>query len=426
MAIRRRREERVRREDRREAERRGDHERAGAGRREEGQRGAQDARSSIFRGGGGQPPALEMLQQLLPTVQGYTTGGVTTFQLRNVGLIRGLTLIIRGEIAGGGTSSQALTKLGLANLVSQVIFQDYSTYQRINTTGWHLNLLQSRKREQPWLAAFTTDNPTGMANNNPATPSLTSIAGNYVASSISASGNSKFQMVYRIPFCRDRFDLRGALWAKVTQASAFVFVTLNSNMFVTSTQDPTLAVFQSAGSDLATLSNVTMECYQDYLDQIPRGADGLEMLPWADLEDAYLLTQTVSPQLVQGQDNSISFTDQRQFLSASAIYDNNGALNAWTDISYWMLNAANLTPIFKVSPLMQVIRQREIFKDDLPQGMYFFDFMHRPIDTQAYGNVQLVMNPSLVSGTPAVLYLGYEMFGRIGAVVKAQAIPSGA
>ena len=410
---------------RHEHERRGEHPHPKGHHGEHHHAGNHGARMAIFGGANGQPPALEMEQQILPTVSNVTTGGVTTFQLRNVGLIRGLNLLIRGTITGGGTSTQTLTALGLANLVSQVDFQDYSTYHRITTTGWHLNLLQSRKREQPWLSAFTTDNPTGFANNNPATPTLTSISGLYTASTISANGNSKFQMIYRIPFCRDRFDLRGALWAKVTQASAFVFVTLNPNMFVTSTQDPTLAVYQSAGSDLATLSAVTMECYQDYLDQIPRGSDGVEILPWGDLEDAYLLTNTVSPQLVQGQDNSVSFTDQRQFLSAAAIYDNDGALNKWTDISYWMLAAANLTPIFKRSPIWQSSRQRELFKDDLPAGMYFFDFMHRPIDTQAYGNVQLVVNPSIVSGTPAVLYLGYEMFGRIGSVVKAQAIPSG-
>ena len=386
-----------------------------------------EARRAIWHGYRGQPPALEMEQQILPSMPStVAVGSVIIVQLRNVGLIRSLNVRVTFSVTGGGTTSQTRTALGPANFFSTIDFQDYSTYHRITTQGWHVTLLEAAKqRSAPW-AALTSDTPVGIANNNPGTLAATSIAGMQAQTTITAAATGVCQAVYKIPFARTRFDLRGALWAKVSQASSYVFLTINPNMFVTSSGDPLQAVYQSGGADLGTLSAVSVEVYQDYLDQIPKGADGREMLPYADLEEAYLLNNTSSGLMIANQDNSFSFTDQRKFLGVTALYDNNGATNFGSDILYWSLNSANLTPIFKRSALRQLNIQRELFKDDLPAGCYYFDFQHRPIDTQAYGNVQLVANPSLVSGSSSVMLLGYEMFGRIGQVARATALPSGA
>lgn len=391
-------------------------------------------RSAVWNGHDGQPPAIELEQQLYPqsvqNISGSTIGPGTVYQfkLNNTGLVRGLEVIMRGTITAGATSTQTRTPVGLANFLSQIVFQDFASYQRVSTTGWHLNLLQSAKERFSSQVALTGDSPNGFANNNPGTLNRTKIAGQQVASSISANGTSDFQVTYRIPFARDRFDLRGGIWAKKTGASAFVFLTLNPSMFVTSTQDFTNAVFQSGGSDLGTLSNFVIEVYEDYLDFFPRvgGPTGPEIVPWRDLEDAYLLTQTAASGLLQGQDNTVAFTDEREFLSVAAIYDNAGALNFGNDIGYWSVKSANLLPIFQRSAFRQLSVQRKIFHDDLPPGMYYFPFETRPINTQSFGNTNLVVNPSSVVGNTSQLLIGFEAFGRIGAVVRATALPSGA
>lgn len=385
------------------------------------------SRGAVWGGHNGQPPALELEQTLFQTsASGPLTspGTVLQYKLNNVGLIRGLDVLIRGTITAGASTTSTLTPVGLANFLSQVDFQDFSSYHRITTAGWHLNLLESAKQRFSSFSAVTTDSPNGIVNQNPSPPSRTQAFGQVAASTIASTVARDFQVVYRIPFARDRFDLRGAIWAKKTGASAFVFFTLNPNMFVVSTADPTLAVYQSGGTDLATLSNMSIEVYQDYLDFFPKDGNGDEIVPWKDLEMAYLISNTQLTPLSQGQDNYAPFADERQFLSVSAIYDNAGVLNKGNDVSYWAVKSANLLPIFQRSSFRQFCVQRKIFHDDLPPGMYYFPFEQRPIDTLAFGNTNLVLNPSSVTSAAAQILLGYESFGRIGAVARAQAIPA--
>jgi hypothetical protein len=97
-------------------------------------------------------------------------------------------------------------------------------------------------------------------------------------------------------------------------------------------------------------------------------------------------------------------------------------LNFGSDINYWALKSANLLPMFQRSAGRQLNVQRTLFHDDMAPGCYFFDFMHRPVDTLAYGNTNLILQPSTVTDATAKLLLGYESFGRIGAVARATAI----
>src|SRR4249919_1003689 len=95
------------------------------------------ARSLILRGGQvGQiyyPPAIDVWQPqnpVLPASPG--PGSVLNFYLRNVGLVKRLIVRFRATVTAGATSAQNLTKLGLANLVSNVTFFDLGNNQRIN------------------------------------------------------------------------------------------------------------------------------------------------------------------------------------------------------------------------------------------------------------------------------------------------------
>ena len=129
------------------------------------------ARQLILRGGvvGGvyQPPAIDMLQPLNPILpSGSGVGSVLTFQVRNVGLLKRLYLRFKATVTAGASTTQTLTKLGLANFCSNITLWDLGNYQRINTVGPHLNLISSAKRRRVFGAAYTSDTPNGFGNNN--------------------------------------------------------------------------------------------------------------------------------------------------------------------------------------------------------------------------------------------------------------------
>lgn len=366
------------------------------------------------------PPAIDMWQPLnpgLPSSPG--PGSVITFYVRNVGLVKRLVMQFKATVTAGASTTSTLTKWGLANLISNVTFFDLGNNQRINTTGWHLTAVASAKRRSVFAAAVTTDTPLGYGNNNNRVM--------FAPATIAATVASEIDFQLEIPFVRNDQDLRGAIFADVTQATMQVQVTLNPNMFVSSTADPTLAVYQSGGSDLASLSGLTIQVYQNYLDQLPRvNGNGPPILPQLDLGTAYLLNQSSSGLPIVNQDNGYAFTNARTYESLTFAYDNNGTLNVnGTDLNYVALTSANFTNILNLNGKMLGLMDRLVIKDDFPAGMYYLDFRHRPIDTNQFGNMVLNINPSSVGGSGAVFYYGAEAYGIIGLVNQGGSIPTG-
>src|ERR1700761_4692864 len=126
-------------------------------------------RQLILRGGalGNQyfPPAVDMWQQLNPILPSSVgPGSVITVQLRNVGLVKRLVFEFSATVTAGAASVQKLTALGLTNLISNITFVDLGNNTRINSTGWHLNLVSSVKRRRVFCAAYTSDTPNGYGN----------------------------------------------------------------------------------------------------------------------------------------------------------------------------------------------------------------------------------------------------------------------
>jgi hypothetical protein len=381
------------------------------------------ARKLILQGGyvGKQyyPPAINVWQPQNPGLpSNVAPGSVLTFTLRNVGLNKRLMMQFKATITAGATNTQTLTKLGLANLISNVTFWDLGNNQRINSTGWHLNAISTAKRRNIFGAAYTTDNPCGYGNNNNRVM--------YAPTTIAANGTTEIDFVLEVPFVKNDMDLRGAIFADVSNANMQVQVTLNPNMFVSNTADPTLAVYQSGGADLASLSGFSWQVYQNYLDQLPRYGNSW-ILPEKDLGTAYLLNNNVSTTPVPNQDNSQAFVNARSYESVLFIYDNNGTLNVnGSDLNYVQLQSANFTNILNLNGRMLSLMERNVIGDDFPAGMHYLDFRDRPIDTNQYGNMQLVINPSSVGGSGAVFLLGWEAFAIIGLVNQGGSISSGA
>jgi hypothetical protein len=381
------------------------------------------ARSLILRGGmvgkTYYPPAIDVWQPqnpILPSSPG--PGSILTFYLRNVGLVKRLIVRFKATVTAGASTTQTLTKWGLANFISNVSFFDLGNNQRINSTGWHLTAVSSAKRRRVFGAAYTSDTPLGYGNNNNRVM--------YAPSTISANGTSEIDFQLEIPFVKNDTDLRGAIYADVTQATMQVQITLNPNMFVSSTADPTLSMYASGGSDLASLSALSVNFWQNYLDQLPRAANGAPILPTQDLGTAYLLNNTASGLPVANQDNGAAFVNSRTYESVTFGYDNNGTLNVnGSDINYIQLQSANFTNILNLDGRMIGLMERNVLIDDFPAGMYYLDFRHRPIDTNQYGNMQLVINPSSVGGSGAFFLYGWEAYGIIGLVNQGGSLPQG-
>jgi len=366
------------------------------------------------------PPAIDMWQPLNVNLPASPAPGtVITYNIRPVGMIKRLLVRFTATVTAGASTTQTLTKFGLQNLISNVTVWDFGNQQRINTTGWHLTTLASAKRRRAFGAAYTNDSPNGMGNNNNRIM--------YAPSTIAANGTSEIDFYLEIPFVRSDTDLRGFLFGDVQNVNAQVQITLNPNMFVSSTADATLAVYQSGGSDLASLSNLSMYVSQNYLDQLPSLDGRTPFLPSLDLATAYLLNNSVSTLPVANQPNSTAFINARVFQSIAFFYDNNGTLNVnGSDLSRIQLQSANFTGILDYDGKTLGLTQRNVFMDDPPAGMYYLDFRHRPIDTQTYGNMQLVITPSSVGGSGAFIGFGWESYGTIGQVNQGGSIPSGA
>ena len=351
------------------------------------------------------------------TLTGTIPGQVVNVPLRNVGLIKRLIVRVAAQFAQSAAETQTLTTFGSSNLLSQVILTDLSNQTRINTSGWHLQMVASAKRQWPYgastgtNAAAATDCPFGFGTNfqklqtAPATVT-TSAAQNVFA-------------YFEVPVSYSDTDLRGAIYGNVVNATMNLALTINPNLSCSSAADPTFSVYQSSTTtNFGTWTNFQVTVYQNYLDQIPIGKQG-PILPALDLSTAYLLNYTQAGGLVQNTDNPFPYANFRDFLSTTVIYDNAGTLNTGSDINYFALQAANYTNLIKLDPYTTALFGRNRMTIDFPKGSYYFDHRDKPISTVQYGNMSLVMNASTVTSSQSVAYLGYEALALINQVTQA-------
>lgn len=361
--------------------------------------------------------AIDMWQNVYATT--VTTGipSALNIPLRAVGLVKRLLVETVATITAG---AQALTlqNLGPSAFFNPVTFNDLSNQQRINTPSWHLTAVSSLKRKRVYGAAYTTDTPNGYGN---------VIAKTFVApATIALSTAGTVYAYFEVPMSYSDFDLRGAVYANVTNATLYLGLTVNPNLLMASGTDGTQSLYQSAGAAAGTLTSYTVNIYQNYLDQLPLWSSGPQqgrpMLPMLDLGTAYLLNYSPLAGLVASLDNPQPYANFREFQSTVIYYDNNGTVNAGTDINYFAIQSANYTNILKVDPPTNTMLTRTLLGDDMPKGMYYFDHRHRPISTVQYGNMAMVVNPSTVSGAGSTFIFGYESLALQNLITGAGAL----
>lgn len=355
-----------------------------------------------------------------PFTTGNILGNVVNVPLRNVGLVKRYYVRVDMTFARGAAETQTLTSFGPANTLSQIILTDLANNNRIQTSGWHLFTMSTvRKRLLTGVSpvfggAFTNDSPVDFGNNF-----------NVISAPASVSSNATqtLRVWYEVPVAYSDYDLRGAIFANVVNATFNLQLTINPQFSVASTADGTLAVYKSSTADLIVPSLCTVTVYANYLDQLPMGQNG-PILPLLDLGTAYLLNNTFQTGFTQGQDYPITYANFRDFLSTTVILDQNGTLNPGTDVNYFALQSANYTRIWEADPILATLWARNILMDDPPAGVYYFDSRERPINTDQYGNMELVINPSTATGN-TVAYIGYEQMAIINQVTQAGSLAAG-
>lgn len=375
-----------------------------------------DIRSLILRQG------IERLQPLAPVSFNPANQTQVIIQPQNVGLVRGFLVKVEGTVTNTNTGASGTaftrTQFGASNVLRNITFTDTNNQVRHQTQGWHLGLINSAKQPMVMGAAYAPNVPVNYGNNWTVQSA---------ASSIAAAADAAVQFYYYVPLSYGKYDFRGAMWAGITNAVAQLQLEINPTPVVAS-GDATGAVYSGNTGGWKSGSTVTISVWQDYIDQIPMmntQAGPQPILPLSDISTLYCLNNTVQSGLVQSQDFGVAFANWRQFLSTVIVYDNAGVLNVGTDINDFKLQTANTSQIWKTDPETQALLARSTFLADPPNGVYYFDSRARPINTQQWGNVQIYVNPSVVTSNASVLWVGWEYFTQANQVTNAQALPSG-
>lgn len=366
--------------------------------------------------------AMPMENTLPPVaVQGNVTvsNNIVTIQPRLVGLLCGLLVEVDCTFTNSGANAGARTDLGALNIVERFQFTDLSNQVRHSTKGAHIGLLNSCKMGSWFGGAVAPNLPYNVGNVNTVSELNANIA--------SGGGTRTGRVFYYIPIAYNMLsDLRGAIWANVTNAQYQLQITLNANGGAIAT-DPNDKIYTGlvAATDLV-MSNATIKVTQIYYDQLPKDGNGAPLLPWIDLSWNYCLNDTVWTGLTANNENAYPYANYKTFLSTLVRYDNNGTFNLGTDISYWALKYANTTIQWQKNPktIFNAVRNQIGF--DLPPAFYYFDHRTFPIATANFGNADLVVYPTTVtSGTGSFNWVGYEYMQPNATMRNATSLPSG-
>lgn len=361
--------------------------------------------------------AVEMTQQIASLTVDPTQQNVINIQPRNVGLIKGFLVEVTANILNTAAAQLTRTGFGSANIVKNFQFNDLNNYVRINTPGWHIAMLNSARQGWGFGGSYANNLAMGYGNNWNVNAGPATIA--------AGANTGQVRHIYFVPLAYSSDDLRGAVYAGVVSATMNLQIALNPTPCVGAT-DPLNAVYSgNAAATYAAGASVNVTVYQMYWDQIPT-MNGGPVLPFMDLNTIYELKTSALNGLAVGQDFPIPYSNFRDFLSTTVVYDNGGSYNAGTDINYFSLTSANFTNLFKFTPEIAALNARQIFMADPPLGVYHFSHRQKPINTLSYGNMELNINASTVNAA-AQAVVGFEMFSQVSQLAgpAASSLPAG-
>ncbi len=359
------------------------------------------------------------------------TQPVVQFAPRNVGLILGFLVQVSANVAvAGGGTPLTLTPWGASNLLNQIRYDDLTNNTRIQTTGWHINTINTVRGGIPYLAVDALANVGGAAypvSYGSWYPTLVS-----AAATIAAGANSDVNMTYFVPLAYSDQDLRGAVFCNVVNATQNLQFTLNQQ--AVGARTPTNwhgSVYCTADGTTppagVTVGNFTIYVWQVYYDQLPLGPNGY-LLPQLDIQTVYDIKNSSMAGPTNGQDYPIPYSNYRDFLATVVTYvnrvDTAGAFATEADFNYVAMRAANYTEMFNVPIRVTSTWARATLGLDFPRGSIYIPSRSRPVATIQFGNIDVILNVNNVQAG-AFVGLGFEAFSLQNVVGQAQSLPGG-
>jgi len=353
-----------------------------------------------------------------------TAQNVVNIPIRNTGLIKKFRVEVAGTLYNSGGSDLARTQWGLANFLSNITYTDFSNNQRINTSGRHINLVNSIKNPTVFGAAYAPNVPVNYGNNysifvGPAT--------------IAAGADGSVRMVYDVELAYSDNNFKGAVYANLTNQVSYLQLTINTTPCVAD-GDALGAMYASGVNGSSGVwkagTQVSINVTQEFWDQLPQDGGNnsvgasLPVLPLLDLATAYELKETTLNGISANANFPYPYASGYSFLSTLMIYNNAGVLNAGTDINYFQLMSANASQIWKRTPLQAALKAREILMSDMPKGSYLFDSRSQPIDVQTWGNLELDIN-ALTTTAGATVVVSVEDFRRYTSDIQSGSLAAG-
>lgn len=366
-------------------------------------------------------PRFQPLQTVVVSAADIAAGAnQVSIVPRNVGLIRGFLVKVTATLLNGDVADAATrAPFGAANLLSNIQFTDMNQLVRVNCSGRSLNLINSAKEKLAFGGAYSPNVPVGYGNNWDVMVGPASIASGGAAT-------QEVQMYFYVPLAYSKLDLRGAMWAGVVNSTSQLQLTINPTPMVDAGDRLNAVYYGSGSSGYNTGSNVTIEVWQDYIDQVPYNG-GQPVLPQGDLSLAYQILDTSMNGLTSGQDFGVPFANFRNFLSTTIIVDNGVTpfLNNGDELNYFKLSAANSSTLWQYDPETAAFLARNQFAADPPLGAYHFSMRDRPINTQQFGNMEILVNPNSNINAAAYLAINWEFFAALNQVTFASSLPNG-
>lgn len=375
--------------------------------------------------------SIEMYTQLSTVSLSSTVnnaGQVLNVMPRNVGLLKGFYVEFSAQIKNTNASAAITpTALNVLNLFSNVQFTDLQNNVRINCPGYQIGILNTIKQKNPFATAFLTtaiDSPVKYGSNSTATVQGASSIDTVwnATASIAAAATGVITGVLWIPIAYSDHDYRGAIYANVINGQMNLQLTVNPAPGFVSGGDQMLAIYGTA--DSATTVQVlttTIQVTQVYMDQLPIDpASGLPILPQRDLATIYELKNTTFTAAVPNNDFPMQYPNFRDVLSSIVLLDNLGAPPSVPNVtSYFSLQAANSTNIFKRTGSLNQALTRNIIGFDLPIGIAYFSYRGKPLSTTQYGNLQLIFNGNSNWSASNAIYHCWESFASIATITQA-------
>jgi hypothetical protein len=282
------------------------------------------------------------------------------------------------------TAAMVATNKNPFNVMSKVKVTDYDGTDRVNCSGFQLWVWNCVRRRMNY--GYNNGSATAVL----ADPSMTLTVG--------VTRSLRFQI--EVPLAFDpATDLRGAMLTQTAVGECNLTIDWNSVGVSATANDE--AIFTSATGTLANVS-FAVNVYQEYL--LPQAIGGQVPLPTFDLMTVYEFAGALrsSDNIAAGSEKLFNYPNARSVIGFYLNFINNSIMNAaTTDITKIRVIANGNNVIREYGPNDKLFEQRIAMLDgsDTRKGVMYELHRSKPIETSLFGNFQIGVTPSSISGT---------------------------